>query len=51
MSPFYVTTAMSGIDSANFWVAEPVAFARAAMATTGIKRFTHGCFSHAIQVS
>ena len=51
VSPFYVSTAMSGIGSTNFWVPEPVAFARAAVATIGIKRFTHGCFSHALQVN
>ena len=51
VAPFFVATAMSGIRRANWIVAHPVAYTRAAVATIGIQRFTHGYLSHAVQVS
>ena len=41
---------MSGIRHTNFMVPDPVSYARAAVATIGIKEFTYGCVSHTVQV-
>ena len=50
VAPFYVATSMSRIRHTSFFVPDPVSYARAAVATIGIKKFTHGYVSHAIQV-
>lgn len=45
-----VTTAMSNKRRVSFFSPDPVSYAKAAVATIGIQRYTHGCWSHAIQV-
>lgn len=55
VAPFSLATKMAASTArgqcTKFWMVDPVSFAKAAMATIGIKRFTHGCFAHAIEVS
>ena len=34
----------------EFWVADAIQFARSAVATIGIKKFTYGSVSHEVQV-
>ena len=51
MNPFFVTTALSGMDKPSFDIPSPATFAKAAVATIGIQDNTFGCFSHALQVS
>ena len=41
---------MTRIRRTSFVIPDPVSYAQAAVATIGIKKFTHGCVSHAIQV-
>jgi hypothetical protein len=48
--PFFVSTPMSSIRRSNFWIADAVQFTCSAVATIGIKKFTHGSVSHEIQV-
>lgn len=51
VAPFMVATSMGGeIVSASYFVPDGVKFARAAVATIGIKNFTFGCFSHTLLV-
>ena len=50
MAPYVVATAGTGIERSNFMAPDGVSYARAAVATIGIKKFTHGCLSHTVQV-
>ena len=45
-----VTTAMSNKRKVSFFSPDPVSYAKAAVATIGIQEYTHGCWSHALQV-
>ena len=45
-----VTTAMSNKRKVSFFSPDPVSYAREAVATIGIQGYTHGCWSHALQV-
>ena len=51
VAPFFVATSMSGISRTSLSVPGAVGFARAAVATIGIKKFTRGYLPHEIQVS
>jgi len=46
-----VTTAMSNARKVTFFTPDPVTYSRAAVATIGIQDYTHGYWSHALQVS
>ena len=48
--PFFVATAMSGKKHTNSFIMEANYYARSAVATIGVQRYTFGCLSHAIQV-
>ena len=50
VTPFYVSTKLSGVSTTSFFVPSAEAFARAAVATIGIQRSTLGCFPHALMV-
>ena len=45
-----VTTAMSNARRVGFYTPDPVSYARAAVATIGTQNYTHGYWSHALQV-
>ena len=45
-----VTTLMSNTRKVGFFAPDPVSYARAAVATIGIQRYTHGYWTHALQV-
>ena len=45
-----VTTLMSNTRKVGFFAPDPVSYAQAAVATIGIQRYTHGYWSHALQV-
>ena len=49
VAPYMVATSMI-MRGVSFMVPDPVNYARTAVATIGIKKFTHGYVSHAIQV-
>ena len=51
MTPFFVSTPMTGFRRSNFWIPNAIQFTRSAVATIGIKKFTYGNVSHEIQVS
>ena len=51
VAPYFVSTAMTGKPSTNFFVWEPVSYAQAAVATIGVEHYTFGCFPHALQVA
>ena len=51
--PFIVVTSMVtgwGVQQATLWIADSVRYARAAVATIGIKSFTRGYYPHALLV-
>ena len=39
-----------GVNQSTLWTADPVRYAKAAVATIGIKSFTRGYYPHAIMV-
>lgn len=47
-----VATRMSGLKESqvNFFIVNAMHYARAAVATIGILKFTYGCLSHELQV-
>ena len=45
-----VTTAMSNARKVTFFTPDPVTYSRAAVGTIGIQDYTHGYWSHALQV-
>ena len=51
MTPFFVSTPMTGFRHFNFWIPDTIQFTRSAVATIGIRKFTYGNVSHEIQVS
>ena len=48
--PFFVATTMSRIKHTNALVVDADYYARSAVATIGVQKFTFGCLSHSIQV-
>ena len=52
VAPCIVATRLSGFKDSqvNFFIVDAVHYARAAVATIGILKFTYGCLSHELQV-